>query len=873
MTLQQYVYFIHKSHTQLLSKFCKNSVAGLFPCPLSKGLRRRTFSNEEIPSDAVDSYAENNHANSNQQRKGARRIPEIGKSRAGLTERQEKSIPASDSVYNSKWQKVQGSAAARKYFKNTFLKKYPDFIQEAGKTKDDGANLFNNLSHSALSSHENNGRKYKDERDPNERLGEMLPEDVDELRDRRLNIPLTRDGRIGKNAYYYNRKISILGRQGKIKEAISVFDHWMMLRDRVMPNKRTFTNLIGILGRVGYTEKAFELYTKMRNLGLDPKDQVYTALFNACANSPWTRESLKQAENLLSSLQNKGIELNLITLKAAAKAMAFCGNFPRAFTIMDEASTYMSLDAECFDHLLMACAADKQSGFCRALQVWQKMQQFNVEPQTNTFNLLIRSMRDCEIGDPDNFARVLGLNDKESKLSGQIQFLKAGQSLQLNGENHRQLTLQPGETGQSDQMHSRRDPTNMNISGRHWCPNKTNEDFTEGLVSKQESHNLFHDIPNFDRDMEEFLTQRDVLREKSDSVDMYEWWEEQPTDVQQQLETQLSLRGQLDWTDDVEFNTGTSDTAVSVECDKDSNSNVVPETVYSERASEGVACMLETERYPSLPHFEQVHKLSKVPVSQAGVNDEELLPVKKITTPALRLALLGGARKLVLHMSSTGAAPDVRTFSQLVPCLPSTEQAENDLLQLMQEMGVVPDVDLINDLMLKRNLRHDSKSAKELLPFMSKLGLVPNMRTYAALALTCLKEHEAHRLLLDMKAANLEPNSEIMGHFIYISRTNFSYKLHMLQKMEWMDLSPKPKTIAVIEKSIAITKKNIIQAEQKKDKSSYYLSSEYQENFRKFLNFYKLWLQRTTLHKTHHPWDAFQRNKDEKEGEIKTPAT
>ena len=107
----------------------------------------------------------------------------------------------------------------------------------------------------------------------------------------------------------------------------------------------------------------------MRNLGLDPEDQVYTGLFNACANSPWPKQSLKQAENLFSALQDKGIQLNLITVKAAAKAMAFCGNFPRAFTIMDEASTYLTLDAECFNHLLMACAADKQKGFCRALQV------------------------------------------------------------------------------------------------------------------------------------------------------------------------------------------------------------------------------------------------------------------------------------------------------------------------------------------------------------------------------------------------------------------------------------------------------------------------------------------------------------------------
>lgn len=863
MSLQQYMFLIRKSHTHshLLMNISKNITASFFP---SKSMAIRTFKKGTAILDTKQPDLLNEHLIAGE---------ELGKDLTLLSKMQEKSATQSLSATEEKRKLKKGgsSAAAKKYFQKSFFDKYPSLLEE-DKKRDVRLGDFGSLGN------KNNKNKdsgnLKDERDPNERLSEIFSEDVDETRDRRLNFPLTREGRIGKNAYYYTRKMSIYGRQGKIKEAISVFEHWMMLRDRVMPNKRTFTVLIGILGRVGYTDKAFELYLKMRNLGLDPPDQVYTGLFNACANSPWPRKSLKQAENLLSSLQSKGIQLNLITLKAASKAMAFCGNFPRAFTIMDEASTYMSLDAEAFDHLLMACIADKQKGFSRALQVWQKMGEFNVQPQTTTFNLLIRSARDCGIGDPDDFAKVLGLSDGKSKLFVKDNFLKSGQSKQLESQTSSaaQMRLNAREAGSRGKQHLPADSSSLSRSIGLLSHDNARLDTPEHTVSKHEHHNLFHDIPNFDRDMEEFLMQREAEREKSGLPDLYEWWEDHPTDVQQQLDKQLSQEGGLDWPDR-ELNQGMSEGELEALANMDNkDNNFVPQTVCIEMVADTVEGVPKTEG--QLSDFPQKTQAIFQASPSEPENHSKALIVKDVTTPVLRLALLGGARKLVTHMSETGATPDVRTFSQLVPGLPSSEQAEDDLLQLMQDLGVVPDVDLINDLMLKRNLRHDGDSAKALLQVMSKFGLVPNMRTYAALALTCLKEYQAHNLLRDMKAANLEPNSEVMGHFIYISRSNFSYKLHMLQKMEWMGLSPKPETISVIEKSIAIIRKNIIKAEKQKDKNNHYLTTEYQESFQRFLNFYKGWLQRNTLHQTHHPWSAFQRKNtstdEAKDDEIKT---
>lgn len=110
-------------------------------------------------------------------------------------------------------------------------------------------------------------------------------------------------------------------------------------------------------------------FFQMKQLGLDPVDHIYTSLFNACANAPADDDGLKRTEYLLNHLKEKGILPNLFTVKAAMKALAICGDFPRTFTLLDETSKRLQLDVECFNHLLMACISDNEAGFRRALQV------------------------------------------------------------------------------------------------------------------------------------------------------------------------------------------------------------------------------------------------------------------------------------------------------------------------------------------------------------------------------------------------------------------------------------------------------------------------------------------------------------------------
>jgi len=48
-----------------------------------------------------------------------------------------------------------------------------------------------------------------------------------------------------------------------VYEALETLEKQMLKEDRVPPNQYVFTVLVGVLGRVGYTEKAFSIFNKV----------------------------------------------------------------------------------------------------------------------------------------------------------------------------------------------------------------------------------------------------------------------------------------------------------------------------------------------------------------------------------------------------------------------------------------------------------------------------------------------------------------------------------------------------------------------------------------------------------------------------------
>jgi len=90
---------------------------------------------------------------------------------------------------------------------------------------------------------------------------------------------------------------------------------------------------------------------------------------------------------------------------------------------------------------------------------------------------------------------------------------------------------------------------------------------------------------------------------------------------------------------------------------------------------------------------------------------QSIMSLNDLDTPTKRLALIGGMPGFLSHMRKDSVKPDIRTFTQLLDAIPSSRDAETDLLAVMSVHEVKPDVDFFNLLIRKRNLREDYSGA------------------------------------------------------------------------------------------------------------------------------------------------------------------
>lgn len=98
------------------------------------------------------------------------------------------------------------------------------------------------------------------------------------------------------------------------------------------------------------------------------EDEIYSSLFNACANSPWPEDGLKWADKLHTTMLAKGVYPNYITYLAMIKAYGRNRDLNSAFRLADEA-VELCCDDNLLHNLLSACISDKDAGFRHAIVV------------------------------------------------------------------------------------------------------------------------------------------------------------------------------------------------------------------------------------------------------------------------------------------------------------------------------------------------------------------------------------------------------------------------------------------------------------------------------------------------------------------------
>lgn len=235
-------------------------------------------------------------------------------------------------------------------------------------------------------------------------------EDVDDAGDRAeedyLKNPPHRSQRLSTKQYADMIKEHF--RNKRIKEAIDVLEVRMLKEDRVKPENYIYNLLIGECARMGYTKKAFGLFTRMKQRGLKVTGGTYTALFNACSTTPWLQDGLNKANRLRQLMLEKGHEPNASNYNAMIKAFGRAGDIATAFSLVDEMQAKrISVDVQTYNFILQACISDTELGFRHALLVWHKMLRRRIVPDVFSFNLMLRCVRDCGLGDLETTQEVI----------------------------------------------------------------------------------------------------------------------------------------------------------------------------------------------------------------------------------------------------------------------------------------------------------------------------------------------------------------------------------------------------------------------------------------------------------------------------------
>lgn len=182
-----------------------------------------------------------------------------------------------------------------------------------------------------------------------------------------------------------------------LNSALKVLD--LIKENRDKPTIYLYNLLLCSFAKQGDIKQCLRLYNKAKKQGLQPNAATYTTLFNACAVCDKNEIALEHLNRLRQSLYEQKFPLNETHYNIMIKAYSWHNQIVEVFKLADEMrDNNIPIRESTYNSLLHGAISDKEAGLRHSLIIWHLMRLKKVNPTLTTYNLLLRTIRDTNLG-------------------------------------------------------------------------------------------------------------------------------------------------------------------------------------------------------------------------------------------------------------------------------------------------------------------------------------------------------------------------------------------------------------------------------------------------------------------------------------------
>ena len=213
-----------------------------------------------------------------------------------------------------------------------------------------------------------------------------------------------------------------------------------------------------------------------------------------------------------------------------------------------------------------------------------------------------------------------------------------------------------------------------------------------------------------------------------------------------------------------------------------------------------------------------------------------------------RLMLMGGQSGFFEWMMKDHVKPDIKTLDQMLRIIPNTNEAEEELLSMLPKLGLKPDINFCNQLIILREKRNEFELAKSTLQIMAENDVCPDIMTFGSLARCCKTPKSVRTFLEDFESLGGRLNKEILttliGNMCIVALKPAAVE-RLLKLCLRQQIKPDKKMINTVERFYQTYRKFVIL----KEKGLYVpypvvleIRDNKLANWEKFVSYYKEWL-------------------------------